>query len=227
MFVHSIFRSIQGEGPDVGRPAVFVRLAGCNLNCPWCDTDHSQKRFLGPGSIAEEVCGMLQDAGFMEFADERFVVLTGGEPFAQPIVELTRILQEATCEVQIETNGTLWQDIELGGPLSIVCSPKLGSMVHPRIASAAKAFKFVLDQSDCRELMTRGEAGALLYASEGLELILSSTNSRPLKTTEVWIQPKDVGDETANKDNALACVEFCLETGCHFSFQVHKALGLE
>jgi 7-carboxy-7-deazaguanine synthase len=109
-----IFYSVQGEGYHVGRPAVFVRTAGCNLACDFCDTDFSLRMKMS----AEEVVQTIQRY------PARYVVLTGGEPTRQPdgIRELTRLLQEAHYEVAMETNGT---SLDTLGVDWVTVSPKL------------------------------------------------------------------------------------------------------
>jgi len=98
--VNEIFYSIQGEGYLAGTPAVFIRLAGCNLSCSWCDTDHSSRHNLTAGSIAAAV---LQSC-----SAPRLIVITGGEPTTQ---DLTELLEELARKIQyatiaVETNGT-------------------------------------------------------------------------------------------------------------------------
>ena len=72
--VHSIFYTIQGEGPFTGCPAVFVRLAGCNLKCPGCDTDYTSNR---TPMTAEQILNKILELA----SPATLVVITGGEPF--------------------------------------------------------------------------------------------------------------------------------------------------
>ena len=72
-----IWKTIQGEGPLAGCPSVFIRLAGCNLRCPWCDTDYTSNRKLWRASEVVELVRAIRPSGL--------VVLTGGEPFRQDI----------------------------------------------------------------------------------------------------------------------------------------------
>jgi 7-carboxy-7-deazaguanine synthase len=109
-----IFYSVQGEGHHAGRPAVFVRAAGCNLACDFCDTDFSLKMRMTPEETAAAVA---------EYP-ARYVVLTGGEPTRQPegLRALTRILQERGYEVALETNGT---SLDTLGVNWVTVSPKI------------------------------------------------------------------------------------------------------
>lgn len=95
-----VFYSLQGEGTQVGSPAVFVRLAGCNLRCSWCDTKHSWGKGtdIPPPVLAERI---------REYACNHLVV-TGGEPLLQQdaVIELLSLLPTELF-VEIETNGTI------------------------------------------------------------------------------------------------------------------------
>ncbi len=111
--VNEIFVSLQGEGAHTGRAALFVRFAGCNLSCPFCDTDHSEWRPMTATEILAEATRLAPQV--------RHVVLTGGEPGLQVDSELIEAF--AGWFIQIETNGTM--------PLPdgidwITCSPKEG-----------------------------------------------------------------------------------------------------
>ena len=95
--VNEIFYSLQGEGANTGRPAVFVRFSGCNLRCPFCDTDFRNGIDMSGDAILRQLA---------EYP-ARFVVLTGGEPALQVDDDLVQRLHLAGYTVAIETNGTL------------------------------------------------------------------------------------------------------------------------
>lgn len=102
--VNEIFYSVQAEGRNAGRPAIFVRLAGCNLRCPFCDTDHANFRVMSRDMIESE-------ANSLDPTGEAMVVFTGGEPTLQLKNEERFFPTRFTA---IETNGTmpvpLWID---------------------------------------------------------------------------------------------------------------------
>jgi len=130
-----IFYSIQGEGTWTGTPAVFVRLAGCNLACDFCDTDYSTKFFAGP----DDVVAMVREAG----PDCPMVVLTGGEPLAQSDAPaLIEALRRDGRHVHIESNGTIFA--ELPQDVWLCVSPK--ERVDPRMAARANEAKLIVDK---------------------------------------------------------------------------------
>lgn len=96
--VNEIFYSFQGEGFWTGTPAIFLRLALCNLKCPFCDTDFSASTPM----TAEEILSSLGKAS----KDCRTVVLTGGEPALQADEALIKALHKSGYTIHIETNGT-------------------------------------------------------------------------------------------------------------------------
>ncbi|HFE48367.1 MAG TPA: 7-carboxy-7-deazaguanine synthase QueE [Chromatiaceae bacterium] len=98
--ITEIFRSLQGEGRSIGLPTVFVRLTGCPLRCGYCDTRYAFKggRLLSLDAVLEKVGSF----------DTRHVVVTGGEPLAQPsCIPLLDRLLERNYEISLETSGAL------------------------------------------------------------------------------------------------------------------------
>ena len=134
-----IFYSIQGEGPAMGRPATFVRLAGCNLRCEGCDTD-------------EKLCSELSISDVIASVLSRRVVITGGEPTLQmePLSELISRLYGKGKEIHIESNGTnLIPEETLEKIHYAVISPKRGSDFHLNYWAGKKNvhLKFVLGKA--------------------------------------------------------------------------------
>jgi len=103
MKIVEIFSSIQGEGIQQGRPCTFVRCAGCNLNCSWCDTEYARDPECGEDLTVDEV--------FERISKEKptYICITGGEPLLQieEVTTLSQKLQNNGFSVEIETNGTI------------------------------------------------------------------------------------------------------------------------
>lgn len=97
-----VFASVQGEGLRQGEPTIFVRLAGCNLRCSFCDTKRAwgRGRLQTVGEVAESVRLLRRDF------PARWVCITGGEPLRQDIGPLIRELRKDGLSIQVETNGT-------------------------------------------------------------------------------------------------------------------------
>lgn len=115
--LHEIFETLQGEGRNTGKPCVFVRFAGCNLQCPWCDTDYSATAHLSEAELLEAIARF----------PTKSVIFTGGEPLLQPGLEaLAQRLKARGYWLGIETNGTLEPSPALRAALDyIATSPKL------------------------------------------------------------------------------------------------------
>lgn len=114
--VNDIFYSLQGEGRNTGRAAIFIRFAGCNLKCPFCDTDFSQYEEMSDEDILNRI----------KSYPSRFVVLTGGEPSLQVDRLLVDLLHSHGYELAMETNGT-HQIVD--GIDWITCSPKGNTVI--------------------------------------------------------------------------------------------------
>ena len=205
--VKEMFLTLQGEGVNAGRRAVFVRFAGCNLwsgreqdrataVCRFCDTDFVGTDGAGGGKFADADALAAAAAGHWgEGRDERFAVLTGGEPMLQVDDALVDALHAAGFTIAIETNGT----IAAHPGIDWVCvSPKAGSIV--------------VQQS--------GDELKLVWPQPGTDLV----------AIESWdfahflVQPMD--DDSA-AENQAAAIDFALSRPkWRLTLQAHKMLGL-
>jgi len=212
--VKEIYYTLQGEGANAGRPAVFCRFAGCNLwtghekdrntaICPFCDTEFVGTDGPGGGKLstatdlALAVRAAWPDGTRHDHPRERpFVVCTGGEPLLQLDVEAIAALHEAGLEVAVETNGT----IEAPPGLDWICvSPKAGA---PLVATSGDELKLVYPQA---------EAPPEDFANLDFE--------------HFSLQPMD-GPRRAQ--NTKLAVEYCLaHPQWRLSLQTHKYLGID
>ena len=147
-----IFESLQGEGRNTGRPCVFIRFAGCNLSCPWCDTDVAKRFSLSLDELLAEL-GQYK---------AKSVILTGGEPtLVKEMPELVAALKKNGYWIGVETNGTSAADW-LGFVDYVACSPKRGAELA---LTAADEVRVVAEDEAtvefCREV--RGKIAATDY----------------------------------------------------------------
>ncbi|MGL6565347.1 7-carboxy-7-deazaguanine synthase QueE [Aeromonas dhakensis] len=135
--INEIFQTIQGEGVFTGLPAIFVRLQGCPVGCPWCDTRHTwvvdPAREVGVQAVldcsnesdgwskmsTEQILASFQQLGYQA----RHVVITGGEPCLYDLQDLSTALIAAGYQVQIETSGT--SEIKTHEQTWVTVSPKI------------------------------------------------------------------------------------------------------
>ena len=205
--VKEIFRSLQGEGANAGRAAVFCRFSGCNLwsgqendragaICHFCDTDFVGMDGPGGGSFtgAEALATEIESV-WAGGTTNQFVVFTGGEPLLQLDAALIGAVHARGFEAAVETNGTLTPPPGLDW---ICVSPKAGA---PLVAKAGSELKLVFPQKD-------------LLPDELLGLAFS----------HFWLQPMDGCDRAANTAAAIA---YCLDhPRWRLSLQTHKFIGI-
>ena len=207
--VHSIFPTIQGEGPFCGQRAVFVRLEKCNLCCPNCDTQYTlptPNRMSVPDIFDE-----INQYGF------DLVVITGGEPFRQNISPLCQILIDSCYQVQIESNGVFKVPAILPDDVVVCVSPKTAK-IHPTMRSRANYFKYVARHDN---IMADGlPSTALGHAAEPFL-------ARPPEAAPVYLQPQDDKDPAVNALNQDAVVKSCMEHGFILQLQVHKIIQVD
>ncbi len=206
--VKEIFYTLQGEGAHSGRPAVFLRFAGCNLwsgresdraaaVCRFCDTDFvGTDGTLGGKFESADVLAAIVAATWPVPNDaERFVVCTGGEPLLQLDAMLVAALRQRGFAIAVETNGTLEAPAD---GLWLTVSPKAGATLK----------------------LTRGDELKLVYPQSGADPELFER----LAFTHFFLQPMDGPDKTRNTTLAT---QYCLaHPKWRLSLQMHKLIGI-
>ena len=206
--VKEIFYTLQGEGAQTGRAAVFCRFAGCNLwsgreedrahaTCQFCDTDFVGLDGPGGGRFGspEELAAAVVDLWPAESGSDRYVVCTGGEPLLQLDGPLVDALHQQGFEVAVETNGT---QAPPAGIDWLCVSPKAGAEL---VVRAGNELKLVFPQ-----------AGAAPAEFEGMAF------------DHFFLQPMDGPDRDAN---TAAALRYCLDhPRWRLSLQTHKLLGI-
>jgi 7-carboxy-7-deazaguanine synthase len=215
--VKEIFYTLQGEGQNAGRPAVFCRFSGCNLwtgreedrhkaVCRFCDTDFvgvgpDGGRFADADALADAVLARWPSRdGARAEGGRPLVVCTGGEPLLQLDEDAIRALHDRGFEIAVETNGT--QSAPAG--IDHVCvSPKADA---PLVQRSGSELKLVYPQ-------THHDAQPERFASLAFDAF--------------FLQPMDVGDDAANSANTAAALAYCLaHPQWRLSIQTHKLLGI-
>lgn len=207
--VKEIFYTLQGEGAQTGRAAVFCRFAGCNLwsgreedraaaICKFCDTDFADTNGPGGGKFpsAQELAAAIEEKWPSGAADSRrFVVCTGGEPLLQLDSRLIEELHRRGFEIAVESNGTIAAP---DGVDWLCVSPKAGSKLVQKAGDELK----------------------LVYPQPGAEPDLFA--EMPFR--HFFLQPMDGPDRQANTALAL---RYCMEhPRWRLSLQTHKILGI-
>ncbi|AZO73515.1 7-carboxy-7-deazaguanine synthase [Mesorhizobium sp. M1D.F.Ca.ET.043.01.1.1] len=206
--VKEIFYTLQGEGQNAGRAAVFCRFAGCNLwsgrevdrskaICQFCDTDFVGTDGDGGGRFrtANHLAHAIAEKWPPGEMRRRFVVLTGGEPMLQIDASLVAALHEAGFEIAVETNGTLMPPPGIDW---ICVSPKAGAPLS----------------------LTKGNELKLVFPQVGAE----PERFEALAFDHFLLQPMDGPQRSSNTQ---AAVEYCLANPrWQLSLQTHKHLGI-
>lgn len=213
LFVTSIFYTLQGEGPYAGMPAVFIRLAKCNLNCSFCDTFFDDGDWLDFDEVADKIFDTVaeyhgiptvdtteeQTIRVLKIISKTVLVCTGGEPMLQEnLGEFLDGLQHVFLKTQIESNGIVWQ--KLPTKTTLVCSPKCSEKNGKYLKPNAK----VLDRLDCLKFVISADPQspyhtipdwALEKAREGLDVYVSPMNiynDAPMKSKQLRMETNQI-----------------------------------
>ena len=204
--VNEIFYSLQGEGRNTGRAAVFIRFSGCNLRCSFCDTDFSSYTEMSGDDILEAIrpwkhCG--------------FVVLTGGEPSLQVDDALVDALHREGFYLAMETNGThaVPEGIDW-----VTVSPK----VAPADFSKGERPQRIHEL----KVIWGPSPNPSLYGGEEMPQVLK-TWADMLTAPLLYLQPCDTGDKERNREIIQQCVEYIKEhPEWRLSLQTHKLIDI-
>lgn len=206
--VIEIFRSLQGEGIHTGWPAIFIRLAGCNLRCHFCDTDFETNR------REETYLDLVDQVMRLAGRDVGLIVITGGEPMLQNFTRLAGRLVDAGMRVEIETAGTVFGPWMLdflsiyGHWFDVTCSPKT-RRVNKQLRPWITAWKYIHNGVS---VIGQQHSGVFNVAW-------------PINSTPVYYQPMDDGGVNPNIPRLVA--QACIKEGKRLSLQVHKLVGVE
>ncbi len=201
-----IFTSLQGEGRNTGRPAVFLRLAGCNISCPWCDTDRRERFRLALDEAADQA----------EASGAGSAIITGGEPTIHPgLCALARELRRRGIWVALETNGIVAPEDPSAFDF-IAVSPK---------ASFASMYR--------RDTMLR-KAGEVRIVAENDRCLPFFADMRNLiEAQDYYVSPLDPGGgrppATGLALRMMSALNAGLPRGARpwaLSVQTHKILGM-
>lgn len=193
---------MQGEGRNTGRAAVFIRFAGCNLRCSFCDTEFETYREMSN----EEVMAEIEAFSPQTSALKPLLVLTGGEPTLQVDEAFVDFLHQHGYEVAMESNGTRPAPKNLDW---LTVSPKnRGTRYEVRGTRVPDEIKLVFDEHIDPEAILSPEI----------------SNRLPL----LYLQPCDTGDPERNKVITQACVEYIKQhPQWRLSLQTHKLIDIE
>ena len=223
--VKEIFYTLQGEGGNAGRPAVFCRFAGCNLwtgreqdrasaVCQFCDTEFVGTdgtlggKFVTAEELALKISSLWPEKWEKYTKSNRFVVLTGGEPLLQVDEALLAALHTQGFTIAVESNGT----VKAPQGIDWLCiSPKAGAAGKDWVQKSGQELKIVWPQ--------------IGFTKADLDTF---SNSAELQFDHKYISPlDDITNKLLHKDNIKACIQMCLDNPAwKLSLQTHKITGI-
>ena len=214
--VNEIFFTLQGEGAHSGIPAVFVRFSGCNLRCPWCDTEFAEYSEMS----AEEIVKEMQNLYDVPNERRKMCVLTGGEPSLQVDKPLIDALHQAGFYICIETNGTR--------PLPdcidwITCSPKEQTLKLSNSQTSKPTL--ALKRANEVKVVFTGTYDPEVWRTK---IEAEHWMLQPLRYNGEWLLMSGIDDfEIDSNDNLDDTVRYILaHPFWRLSVQLHKIAGL-
>ena len=217
--VNDIFYSLQGEGHNTGRAAVFVRFAGCNLRCPFCDTEFDTYREMTADEIVAEISDIVNSLQQIANPIQHFAVLTGGEPTLQVDEALVDLMHQHGFEVAMESNGTRPAPRNLDW---LTVSPKVNGewWLVSGEGRLPDELKVVFDED------TDPESFLPIPRQSSTTHSLSPLIASPLPI--LYLQPCDTGDADRNARIINRCIDYIKQhPNWRLSLQTHKLVGFK
>jgi len=255
LFVTSIFYTLQGEGPYRGEPAVFVRLAKCNLACSFCDTYFDGGDWLTPEQVHERIQNVMKyyfDGEIPAWGTSKIgLVITGGEPMLQKNLGVfLEYIKDHFAWTQIESNGTIVQNIPDSTTLVVSpkCLEKNGKPVkylepNPKMLARADCLKFVMNADQDSPYSSIPE-----WAKGDRKVFISPMNiynrepqkSKQMRSDQnnITLEERSAVDEVisfweeglldmrANQINHEYAAQYCAKNGFVLNLQIHLYASL-
>ena len=215
--INDIFYSLQGEGSNTGRAAIFIRFAGCNLRCSFCDTEFDSYTEMTDDKVISEIKSLTSHLSPLTshpspLTSHLLVVLTGGEPTLQVDEAFVDLLHQHGYEVAMESNGTRPAPRNLDW---LTVSPKEwwkvngGGWMENSNVRRPDELKIVFDEDMPERLSSLHLPPSTLHAL-------------------LYLQPCDTGDPVRNADIMQRCVEYIKQhPQWRLSLQTHKLIGIK
>lgn len=217
-FLNDIYTCIQGEGCQTGVAMVLIRLHGCEVGCPWCDSKETWRfnkanlvKTIGEALGSNEKYTLASEAEIADYVAKnhpgpKWGLITGGEPADQPLKPLVDALHDRGYKVALETSGTALG--LLGAEFDWICvSPKInmpgGKVVFPEVLHMADEIKHVVGRP--RDL-------------ENLDTLLATAQLKP--NAQICLQPVSL-----NQKATAFCIETVKQRGWRLSLQTHKYIN--
>lgn len=229
LLVNEVFQTIQGEGSYTGTPSIFIRLQGCPVGCPWCDTKHTwnvlpenevsaniimQESAESPRYFKASVKQLL-DLFVKQNYTAKHIVITGGEPCMFDLTEFSENAKRQGFSVQIETSGTF----------NILCDSSVWVTLSPKINM--KAGMPVLTQAMLRANEIKHPIAMQKHIDE-LDDLLQHTHTQAALINERFDCPQVYLQPISQQERATElAIQTCIKRNWRLSVQLHKYIGVE
>jgi len=220
-FAERPFKGYQGEGPSMGRPALFIRMLSCNLSCDICDTKFSWR-------LSElESVDCSEELLFEQIQNSNRIVFTGGEPLLKKNIKMMNQLTDFfsyPMDYEIETNGTLIPDEDfldrinhVGVQLNI--SPKFNVVQQKDVDTTPILVDYITD-NELDNLKQNMIVKILFNGPDDIEMALSFIKDRDININQLWMQPCGISSEQLKK-TIKRYEQILLDNSINLSFRTH------